>query len=183
MLVRDAIRAFLEAHFAAGQRARRTRHAYTVDLRQFRDFVGLSCDLRDTEPELVERWIAHLHDASYAPASIQRKLSVLHARVMHRPSFSASSTAPTTRDLVWRRSPSFCSVGSVRRRARPDGVPAALTLLPLGLEQRILRRATKLRKAGRTLREIASYLNRRGHTTRTGAPWAIRKVHHLLQVT
>ncbi len=79
MLVRDAIGAFLEGHFAAGQRAERTRHAYAVDLRQFRGFVGGSFDLSDTEAELVERWIAHLHDASYAPASIQRKLSVLSA--------------------------------------------------------------------------------------------------------
>ena len=28
----------------------------------------------------------------------------------------------------------------------------------------------------------SSDLNRHGHTTRTGAPWAVRKVHHLLQV-
>jgi len=56
------------------------------------------------------------------------------------------------------------------------------TLEPYPAEQRIVRRVTKLRKAGNTLREIAADLNRRGHTTRTGAPWAIRKVHHLLQV-
>ncbi|MCP4202774.1 MAG: tyrosine-type recombinase/integrase [bacterium] len=79
MLVRDAIEAFLEAHFAAGQRAERTRQAYSVDLRRFREFVGGSFDLIDCDAELVERWVAHLHETSYAPASIQRKLSVLSA--------------------------------------------------------------------------------------------------------
>jgi len=79
MLIRDAIVAFLEAHFSAGQRAKRTQQAYAVDLQQFRDFVGGSFDLGESDAELVERWIAHLHEASYAPASIQRKLSVLSA--------------------------------------------------------------------------------------------------------
>lgn len=79
MIIRDAIAAFLERHFAAGQRAERTRQAYAVDLRQFCDFVSGSFDLGDADAELVERWIAHLHEASYAPASIQRKLSVLSA--------------------------------------------------------------------------------------------------------
>ena len=79
MVIRDAIVAFLERHFAAGQRAERTRQAYAVDLGQFCDFVSGSFDLGDADAELVERWIAHLHEASYAPASIQRKLSVLSA--------------------------------------------------------------------------------------------------------
>ncbi len=83
MLLREAIEAFLDLHFAAGQRADGTRRAYTVDLTQFRAFAGASRHLEDIDAELVEEWIARLHGAFYAPASIQRKLSSLRAFLSH----------------------------------------------------------------------------------------------------
>ncbi len=79
MRTQEAVNSFMESHFAAGQRAIRTRQAYGADLRQMLGFIGPSCDLERIGPDLIEDWIAKLHEASYAPASIQRKLSVLSA--------------------------------------------------------------------------------------------------------
>lgn len=79
MRIQEAIKSFMESHFAAGQRATRTRQAYGTDLRQILGFVGPSRELKDIGPDLIEEWIGQLHEASYAPASIQRKLSVFRA--------------------------------------------------------------------------------------------------------
>ena len=79
MRVQEAINSFMESHFAAGQRATATRLAYACDLRQLLAFIGPVEDLKDVGPDLVEDWIAELHEARYAPVSIQRKLSVLRA--------------------------------------------------------------------------------------------------------
>ena len=52
--------------------------------------------------------------------------AAVHARVAHRSRGSAPIATPATRDLVGRRSSSLCPVGSVSRRAGPDGVPTAI---------------------------------------------------------
>lgn len=65
MRVQEAIDSFMESHFAAGQRASATRLAYACDLRQLRAFIGPLEELRDVGPDILEDWIAELHEARY----------------------------------------------------------------------------------------------------------------------
>jgi integrase/recombinase XerD len=78
MRIDDAIEEFLAGYFSTHQRSAKTVEAYSLDLRQFRAYLG-SPDLRlqDLKPDLLEAWAGILKAGRYAPASIRRKFATL----------------------------------------------------------------------------------------------------------
>jgi len=77
MRIKTAIRNFFTGYFATCNRSPKTRAAYSLDLRQFQEFLAKNIDLRSVTPELVEGWVLQLQENGYQPASIQRKIAVL----------------------------------------------------------------------------------------------------------
>jgi integrase/recombinase XerD len=72
-----AIDQFLEGYFSTCQRSEKTIQAYTIDLRQFREFLGGRPSLQRIGPDDLETWAAELKEAAYASASIRRKFAAL----------------------------------------------------------------------------------------------------------
>lgn len=77
MQLKKAIDQFLEGYFSTCQRSEKTIQAYTIDLRQFREFLGGRPRLEKIGPDELERWAAELKEAGYASASIRRKFAAL----------------------------------------------------------------------------------------------------------
>lgn len=78
MRIDDAIESFLAGYFATHHRSAKTFEAYSLDLRQFRAYLG-SADqqLEHLSVDLLEAWAAILKAGRYAPASIRRKFATL----------------------------------------------------------------------------------------------------------
>jgi len=68
---------FLTGYFSTHQRRSKTQTAYRLDLSQFCDFAGVSCDFLTLTGTLIEQWAAYLRDEGYSPASIRRKTVTL----------------------------------------------------------------------------------------------------------
>ena len=78
MRIDDAIEDFLAGYFATHQRSPKTVEAYTLDLRQFRAYLGSPEQrLEDLGADLLEAWAGILKAGRYAPASIRRKFATL----------------------------------------------------------------------------------------------------------
>ena len=75
--LRKAIELFLDGYFSTCQRSEKTVKAYTIDLEQFRRFVGGRPALERIGPDRLESWAAELKSAGYASASIRRKFAAL----------------------------------------------------------------------------------------------------------
>lgn len=68
---------FLTGYFSTNERTRKTKEAYSSDLRQFCGFAGEELLLKSVSGSLLERWCAHLRNDGYSPASVRRKMVVL----------------------------------------------------------------------------------------------------------
>jgi integrase/recombinase XerD len=68
---------FLEGYFSTHDRRKKTRAAYSIDLKQFLGFAGGHVELVSLTGTLIERWAAHLRQDEYLPQSIRRKVAVL----------------------------------------------------------------------------------------------------------
>ena len=62
---------------------------------------------------------------------------------------------------------------------RVEGEGRDAVLVPIEHEQRVVTRIQRLRRRGKTLREIAETLNRGGVVTRGGGPWATSTIDRL----
>ena len=77
MQLRKAIDLFLDGYFSTCQRSEKTIKAYTIDLEQFRRFVGGRPPLEKIGADHLESWAAQLRSLGYASASIRRKFAAL----------------------------------------------------------------------------------------------------------
>jgi len=78
MLVTDAIEEFLVGYFSTHDRSEKTVAAYSLDLRQFTEFLPEPAQrLRGLGPDLLENWASTLRERGYASASIRRKFASL----------------------------------------------------------------------------------------------------------
>ena len=68
---------FLNGYFSTHDRRKKTRAAYTTDLKQFLAFAGDDLELSSLSGTLIERWVAHLRQEAYLPQSMRRKVAVL----------------------------------------------------------------------------------------------------------
>jgi integrase/recombinase XerD len=73
----EASKAFFDGYFSTHIRQSKTHVAYKSDLRQFEGFIGTNVSLLSITSENIERWVAHLKEKGYLPASIRRKIVVL----------------------------------------------------------------------------------------------------------
>jgi len=77
MLLRKAVKHFLDGYFSTHERSPRTIAAYTGDLRQFVRSFPAAQRVESFKPEDMETWAQRLKNEGLAPASIRRKLAVL----------------------------------------------------------------------------------------------------------
>jgi integrase/recombinase XerD len=77
MDLKRAVQDFLEGYFSTHDRRRKTRVAYTTDLKQFTQFTDDHIELLSLTGTSIERWAAHLREEAFLPASIRRKIAVL----------------------------------------------------------------------------------------------------------
>jgi site-specific recombinase XerD len=117
--------AFLTELRAARGVAPTTARGYANDLLQCAAFLqeqNLAPAWAEVRPAHLRRYLAHLHERSYARATIARKLSALRALYRHLLA-RASSTSPTWRSCSPRRMPPpprGCGIApSWRRSTRP----------------------------------------------------------------
>lgn len=75
MTTGDAVALFLSGYFGINQRSAKTKSAYTIDLTQFRDFIGTESLLESVAPQNLEAWAAQLQAKPYGIASIRRKIA------------------------------------------------------------------------------------------------------------
>jgi site-specific recombinase XerD len=75
MTTGDAVALFLSGYFGTNQRSAKTKSAYTIDLTQFRDFIGTESLLESVAPQNLEAWAAQLQAKPYGIASIRRKIA------------------------------------------------------------------------------------------------------------
>jgi integrase/recombinase XerD len=73
----QAIAEFLNGYFSTHERSKKTRTAYSSDLKQFSTFAGQGFDLISLGSSIIEGWAGHLRKEGYAPASMRRKTVVL----------------------------------------------------------------------------------------------------------
>ncbi|HEY0427506.1 MAG TPA: tyrosine-type recombinase/integrase [Pyrinomonadaceae bacterium] len=77
MHIDKANRKFLDGYFSINNPREKTKKAYISDLSQFQAFVGENFDIFSLKNTDVERWVAHLKNKGYSPASIRRKIVIL----------------------------------------------------------------------------------------------------------
>lgn len=77
MQLNHAIAEFLSSYFTTHHRSTKTQSAYCSDLEQFASYAGGHFDLTDVSGHFIERWVAHLREKNYSPASMRRKVVVL----------------------------------------------------------------------------------------------------------
>jgi integrase/recombinase XerD len=72
-----AIGEFLLGYFSTNDRKEKTKKAYVSDLAQFEAFIGVSYSILTIKNTDIERWVAHLKNKGYSPASVRRKIVIL----------------------------------------------------------------------------------------------------------
>lgn len=72
-----AISEFMNGYFTTNDRSEKTKCAYRSDLEQFAKCAGLDVEIGMLSAILIERWIAHLQEKHYSPASMRRKVVVI----------------------------------------------------------------------------------------------------------
>jgi site-specific recombinase XerD len=77
MLLSDAIATFIVGYFSVVPRSKKTLAAYRADLRQFAVLLGVDKRLSELTSSDIESWALCLRDMRYAPASLQRKISLV----------------------------------------------------------------------------------------------------------
>jgi integrase/recombinase XerD len=77
MQLKEAIADFVNGYFSTHERSKKTKTAYSSDLKQFGTYAGKEFDLGSLGATLIEAWAAHLRNEGYSPASMRRKMVVL----------------------------------------------------------------------------------------------------------
>jgi integrase/recombinase XerD len=77
MQLNQASHEFLRGYFSTHERGKKTQAAYRSDLAQFRAFATEELALSAVDGSMIERWVEHLRQEEYSPASIRRKIVVL----------------------------------------------------------------------------------------------------------
>ena len=77
MKIKKAVNFFLTGYFTTRERSPKTVTAYTIDLRQFADYLGGKKKMKSVSERDVERWVAQMRVDGYSPTSIKRKLAAV----------------------------------------------------------------------------------------------------------
>jgi integrase/recombinase XerD len=159
MQLNQAIAEFLIGYFSTNQRSKKTKVAYSSDLRQFAEYVAKELLLSSLDATLIEEWAAHLRERPYSPASMRRKIVVLKVFCSYWVRKGVMTESP-----FWRVKLSF---------GRIEQLPRALTE---GEIRGLLAQAGRSRSAAEIPRNGAALARNRGRRFSSRAYRALRNL-------